>query len=165
MYPSVPGFDVPLGKGGCTQKCSVIRSCQVPCRLKRNSCNYLLCHSTGFSNDGTSVCALSKQTNMAPQRQRVVCCPSFPSLPRELRNIRSCSEFQRNLTRKTRQIPKASADKWWNVASKARGRWGEKKKCRCFSAATTCTLGARFFSRITPKNYSGWGIVVHLRAV
>ena len=41
----------------------------------------------------------------------------------------------------------------------------EKKKCRCFSAATTCTLGARFFSRITPKNYSGWGIVVHLRAV
>ena len=25
--------------------------------------NYHLCHSTGFSNDGTSVCALSKQTN------------------------------------------------------------------------------------------------------
>ena len=63
MYPSVPGFDVPLGKGGCTQKCSVIRSCQVPCCLKRGSCNCFLCHSTGFSNDGTSVCALSKQTN------------------------------------------------------------------------------------------------------
>lgn len=30
MYPSVPGFDVLLGKGGCTQKCSVIRSWQVP---------------------------------------------------------------------------------------------------------------------------------------
>ena len=89
----------------------------------------------------------------------------LPSLPRELREIRSFSEFQRNLSSKTRQIPKASADKWWNVASKARGRGGEKKKCRCFSAATTCTLGARFFSRITPKNYSGWGIVVHLRAV
>ena len=58
MYPSVPGFDVPLGKGGCTQKCSVIRSCPGPC-------NYLLCHSTGFGNVGTSVCALSKQTNNA----------------------------------------------------------------------------------------------------
>ena len=80
--------------------------------------------------------------------------PPLPPPPREVLEMRSCSEFQRNLTSKTRQIPKASADKSWNVASKAGGEKGKKKKCRSFSAATTCTLGACFFSHRPKEPFS-----------
>ena len=64
MYPSVPGFDVPLGKGGCTQKCSVIRSCQVPCRLKRSSRNcFCAIPLASATTERACVPSPNKQTN------------------------------------------------------------------------------------------------------
>lgn len=62
-YSKVAWVDTPRVYTPRLSSAPVIRFCQVPCRLKRRSRNYLLCHSTGFGSDGTSASTLSKQTN------------------------------------------------------------------------------------------------------
>lgn len=87
----IPALRYPRSVLDCAPLCCFL----VPQIFLLGSRNYLLCHSTGFSNDGTSVCALSNQTN-----NLLTLCSELWSFPNGAQLVRGIALHWQNTHKK-----------------------------------------------------------------